>query len=39
MLKPDLWIYKYPSWVLMLLRGQWETDGASVYSRCFRQQS
>lgn len=39
-LKPDdRWIYKHPSWVLMLLRGQWETDGAVVYSRCSWQQS
>lgn len=31
MLKPDdVWIYKDPSWVLMLLRGQWETDALAA---------
>lgn len=29
----DLWTYKYPAGVL--LRGQWGTDGATVYFRCF----
>lgn len=35
MWKPnDLWIYRYPGWVLRLRRGQWETHGAQVHSRC-----